>query len=70
MNPAFLSNSFKSIAGIRMLDYINMLRVQYAKKRILAGDTVTSAAERSGFGSVLTMRRAFVKFEGTLPSRL
>ena len=70
MNPAFLSRSFKSIAGVRLLDHINMLRVRYAKKQILAGDTVTQAAEKAGFGSVLTMRRAFVKFEGTLPSRL
>ena len=70
MHPSFLSTSFKSIAHVRLLDYINGLRVKYAKKRILAGDTVTQSALCAGFGSVLTMRRAFLKFEGTLPSKL
>lgn len=70
MNSTFLSSTFKNYTDMRLLDYINQKRVSYAKKCILNGNTVNQAAKESGFGSVLTMRRSFVKFEGTLPSRL
>lgn len=70
LNPSYLSNAFKRYSQYRLLDYINNLRVQKARALILTGVPVGQAATMSGFGSILTMRRAFVKFEGLLPSKL
>lgn len=70
LKPAYLSRAFKQYSDMRLLDYINLMRVRAAKKRVLSGATVAQAAEEAGFGSVLTMRRAFLKFEGTLPSKI
>jgi AraC-like DNA-binding protein len=70
LKPAYLSRAFKEYSEMRLLDYINLIRVRAAKKRILSGITVAQAAAETGFGSVLTMRRAFLKFEGTLPSKI
>lgn len=70
LNPSFLSKSFKKYSGTKLLDQINRFRVDYAKRLILEGATLEQAAELAGFGSVLTMRRWFLRFEGQTPSKV
>lgn len=70
LNPSFLSTTFKNYSGTKLLDHINRLRVNYAKRLILEGATLDQAAELAGFGSILTMRRWFLRFEGQTPSKV
>lgn len=65
----YLSAKYKSIRGIALLDYINMMRVEKAKE-ILDSDDSKNLEEISveiGFASVRTFSRVFTKFVGTTP---
>lgn len=47
--------------------YVELIRLNTAKDLLDAGHTVTDTAHRSGFGSVETLRRAFVQRLGVSP---
>ena len=69
-NPSYLSRSFLRLTGTSILDYIHYYRIQEAKILIGQGETLASAAAAVGYTSVLTMSRAFKKYEGTTPGKL
>lgn len=70
LNPTQLSNSFREHFGIGLLEYIHMLRLSDAKQLLGQGMNLDSIAERIGYSSTRTMRRAFAKYEGVTPGRL
>ena len=59
-----------SYGGQSILDYIHYYRIQEAKILIGRGETLATAAAAVGYSSVLTMSRAFKRYEGTTPGRL
>lgn len=68
MNVAYLSRYFKEHTGIGLLNYINGVRIDYAKQ--LMGQqniTVAEAAKAAGFENQNTFIRLFKKFEGRTP---
>lgn len=69
-NPSYLSRSFLQLTGTRILDYIHHYRIQEAKILIGRGVTLANAADAVGYSSVLTMSRAFKKYEGITPGKL
>ena len=69
-NPSYLSRSFLRLTGSSILDYIHHYRIQEAKILIGRGETLASAAAAVGYTNVLTMSRAFKKYEGTTPGKL
>ena len=69
-NPSYLSRSFLKLTGTSILDYIHYYRIQEAKILIGRGETLATAAAAVGYSSVLTMSRAFKRYEGTTPGRL
>ncbi len=69
-NPSYLSRSFLRATGESILDYIHKYRIQEAKILIGRGITLTAVAETVGYSNVLTMSRAFKKYEGTTPGKL
>lgn len=69
-NPSYLSRSFLKLTGTSLLDYIHYYRIQEAKILIGRGETLAAAAETVGYSSVLTMSRAFKRYEGTTPGKL
>jgi AraC-like DNA-binding protein len=69
-NPSYLSRSFLRFTGTSILDYIHYYRIQEAKILIGRGVTLAAAAEAVGYSNVLTMSRAFKKYEGTTPGKL
>ncbi len=69
-NPSYLSRSFLRLTGTSILDYIHFYRIQEAKILIGRGVTLVNAAAAVGYSNVLTMSRAFKKYEGTTPGKL
>ena len=69
-NPSYLSRSFLRLTGTSILDYIHYYRIQEAKILIGRGITLANAAAAVGYSNVLTMSRAFKKYEGTTPGKL
>lgn len=71
MNVAYLSKLFKQQTGIGLLNYINGLRVKYAKHCILRQHiSVAQAAHEAGFENINTFIRIFKKYEGTTPGSI
>ncbi len=71
INPAYLSNMFKRNTDIKLLDYINKVRIDEAKKLMLANPEITieELSEKSGFKNSRTFRRIFLKYEEVSPSK-
>lgn len=69
-NPSYLSRCFLRLTGTSVLDYIHRYRIQEAKILIGRGETLASAAAQVGYSNVLTMSRAFKKYEGTTPGKI
>ncbi len=69
-NPSYLSRSFLRLTGTSILDYIHYYRIQEAKILIGRGVTLANAAAAVGYSNVLTMSRAFKKYEGTTPGKI
>lgn len=69
-NPSYLSRSFLRLTGTSLLDYIHFYRIQEAKILIGRGETLANVATAVGYSSVLTMSRAFKRYEGITPGKL
>lgn len=69
-NPSYLSRSFLKLTGTSILDYIHYYRIQEAKILISRGETLAVTSAKVGYSSVLTMSRAFKRYEGTTPGKL
>jgi AraC-like DNA-binding protein len=70
MTPAYLSVYFKKHAGEKMIDYINLQRLQKAKE--LLHTTTRSISEISrdvGFGDSISLTRVFKKYEFITPGK-
>ena len=65
----YLSAKYKSIRGVPLLEYINIMRVEKAKKILLSTDKkLEEVAKDVGFTNVRTFIRVFRKYVGTSPS--
>lgn len=70
MSRSYLSLLFNKELGYSFSDYVNHFRVEESK-RLLEAEPLASIqeiAERSGFHSISTFRRAFIKQTGVIPS--
>lgn len=71
-NRTYVSNYLSAVRGQTFYDYINQLRIEKVSLPMMEEHpeyTLEYVAEQSGFGSISTFRRAFVKLTGSLPSR-
>ena len=69
LNPAYIGRIFRAKVGASIPEYIQSARIRRAKTLLGAGITVAETADRTGFGSVRSMTRAFQKIEGTTPGK-
>ncbi len=61
---------FKQSTGMTLTEYVNRLRVEKAKHRLLNPDhRITEIAYDVGFQSISQFNRCFTKYSGTSPSR-
>lgn len=66
ISVSYLSRSFKSTYEINLLEYIQRLRVNEAKK-LLCTETVQNVAREVGFWDTQALIRSFKKLEGVNP---
>lgn len=71
MSLFYFSRTFKSIAGMNFLTYLNTIRVHKAEELILTTDsTILDIALECGFTNVRTFNRVFRQIRGCSPSSL
>lgn len=63
-----LQDSFRGVLGIGPLDYLHMLRLNGARRALLAGQTVRAATEAWGFWHWSRFSREYRQLFGELPS--
>lgn len=70
MSRSYLSLLFNRELGCSFSDYVNGLRIEESKRLLDSEPTanIQDIAERSGFHSISTFRRAFMKHTGIIPS--
>lgn len=70
LSPKYVSKLFKIETGQGLLDYINAVRIQKAKERMLHHEEpIQKLAEAVGYSNAKTFRRAFRKIEGINPGQ-
>ena len=69
MTPSYLSAKFKQKIGIGILEYINQVRIEHAKKLFLSTDlSIEAVYKRCGYVSKATFLRQFKKVCGMTPT--
>ena len=61
---------FKQVTGDTPNEYVNKIRLKYAKQLLLKGANVTEAATASGFSDTHYFSNCFKKYEGCRPSKI
>lgn len=68
--PSTITKLFKKYEGCTFLDYLHGLRIGEVKRLLLETNrTLEEIAQEVGYGSVMTMIRAFRRYEQTTPGR-
>lgn len=71
VSNSYLSTAFKNAYGVSLMQYLNRLRVEHAKKLILETPmSIKEIALASGFSSDINFIRVFKKQENKTPSML
>ena len=70
ISRSYLSQLFNRELGQSFSDYVNQFRIEESKRLMDAepNASIQEIAERSGFHSISTFRRAFQKCTGMIPS--
>lgn len=69
MNPQYLSKVFRKYVNCSIMDYLQTLRVEEAKRLLAQGFSVQDTAMRSGFSNTRTFSRIFTKYTGVTPGK-
>lgn len=71
VNPSYLSNVFKAECGFSLTRYILQVRMEQARKRMLANRTLTvnTVALSVGYTDAYYFSKSFKKYFGVTPSR-
>ena len=68
-NKFYVSHVFKTVVGVTVMTYLNMLRVTYAKELMKnKGYTVGEACRACGFENLSYFTRTYKKYRGVPPS--
>ena len=69
LTPAHFSRSYKKYTNTGILDYINLIRVDHAKKLLDGGMSVHDAALAVGYTEARALIRYFKRYEGITPGQ-
>ena len=70
MTPYYISSIFKKVTGHGLLDYISKKRIDKAKELLCSTSlSLEEISGRTGFNSVRTFMRTFVKYESVTPGK-
>ncbi|MEU6658718.1 helix-turn-helix domain-containing protein [Streptomyces sp. NPDC046821] len=68
VSPRHLTRLFRAELGTTPARWVERVRLDRAQQLLLDGHSVTAAARHSGLGSDETLRRAFARHLGTMPT--
>ena len=70
LSPQYISQLFKNEIGVGFLAYLTNIRMETAKKLLLATSlSIAEVAEQSGYGDYRVFTKVFKKAEGITPSQ-
>lgn len=70
ISPSYLSRIFKRLTGFHFREYIQVVRIREAQKRLVnSTDSVQLIAEQTGFEHIAHFNKTFKKLSGTTPLR-
>ena len=70
LSPQYISQLFKNEIGVGFLAYLTSIRMEKAKKLLLATSlSIAEVAEQSGYGDYRVFTKVFKKAEGITPSQ-
>ena len=70
ISRSHLSRTFKSVTGLTIIEYLNTVRINHAKKLLRDSDmSILEISEKTGFNSVTHFGRTFRKTTGCSPSQ-
>jgi two-component system response regulator YesN len=70
MSPTYLSSKFREITGMKFVDFVNLRRIEQAKRYLMeSDDAVNSISEKVGFVNANTFIKVFKKHEGITPGQ-
>jgi len=68
-NPTYISRIFKKHIGLTLREYMLDYRIEYAKKMLCSGHSVSEACYESGFHDYSNFIRSFKKMVGMPPGK-
>lgn len=70
LSPRTFARAFRAETGVTPAVYVEQVRVEHARRLLETTDAaLAEVARASGFGSIETLRRAFVRRVGTAPTQ-
>ena len=70
LSAQYISQLFKSEIGVNFLTYLTNIRMEKAKKLLLATSLpISEVSERSGYADYRVFTKTFKKYEGSTPSQ-
>lgn len=70
VSPSHLTRVFRSCYQMRVLEYIQQVRLLAAKRLLGKGLTLREISAQVGYGAQINLLRAFKRMEGVTPGQL
>ncbi|MEG0100698.1 MAG: AraC family transcriptional regulator [Citrobacter sp.] len=67
MRKETLIRTFKQDTGLTPASYLNIMRIDYARRRLRAGDEIADVGYQSGFADQSHFHRTFVRYTAATP---
>ncbi len=67
MRKETLIRTFKQDTGLTPGNYLNIVRIDYARQRLRAGDEIADVGYQSGFADQSHFHRTFVRYTAATP---
>ena len=68
LTQSHISRLFKKHMGVTVVDYINRVRIEHARKMLEEGRSVKETSEKVGYNALNNFYKCFRKFAGTTPA--
>ena len=70
VSASYITRVFRNCYQIRVLDYIQQVRLSAAKRLLGSGLTLREISAQTGYGAQINLIRAFKRIEGVTPGQL